>query len=121
MPKVLRQWRLAAGVAIVAAGIVAALVTGAASTPSAAPVTRGGLVRAASSGTQVSARPSGTTSTRAAGPVVGTGNFDGESPDVSSLPVVDFPPVTTITARENEALRRQSASTAKDTVVQKAK
>jgi len=121
MPNTLRHWRLAAGVALVAAGIATALVAGAASTHSAAPATHGGLVRAASSATQVSARTSGTASTRTAGPVTGNGNFDGESPAVSSLPVVHFPSVTTITARENETLRPQAPSTAKDTVVQKAK
>jgi hypothetical protein len=121
MPNTLRHWRLAAGIAIVAAGSATALVAGAASTQSAAPATRGGLVRAGSSGTQVSARTSGTATTRAAGPVVGTGNFDGESPAVSSLPVIHFPSVTTITARENETLRPQATSTAKDPVVQKAK
>src|SRR3954453_4835848 len=120
MPDTLRHWRLAAGIAIVAAGIATALVAGAAS-QSAAPAARGGLVRAGSSGTQVSARTAGTTAARAAGPVVGTGNFDGESPAVSSLPVIHFPSVTTITARENETLRPQTTSTAKDPVVQKAK
>ena len=57
------------------------------------------------------------------GPHVGTGTFQGESPVVADLPVVQAPIVTQIHARDSENLGAASgsASNAKDPVVQKKK
>jgi hypothetical protein len=56
------------------------------------------------------------------GPTVGQGAFDGESPAVSSLPVLPVPPLTTITARDNESLHPNTQpSGVKDPVVQSKK
>jgi hypothetical protein len=54
------------------------------------------------------------------GPHVGTGTFQGESPVVADLPVVQAPVVTQINARDSEHLGAASgsASNAKDPVVQ---
>ena len=57
------------------------------------------------------------------GPHVGTGTFQGESPVVADLPVVQAPIVTQVDARDSEQLGAASgsASNAKDPVVQKKK
>jgi hypothetical protein len=60
--------------------------------------------------------------TASVGPNIGQGTFDGESPAVSSLPVLPVPPLTTLVARDNESLHPNAQpSGAKDPVVQSKK
>ena len=117
---VFRRWRLSAAVAIVA-GVATALVAGSASTQSSTSATHAGLVRAGSSGTQLGSSVSTTTSVATFGPNVGAGTYDGESPAVSDLPVIQFPSVTTVKSRDNESLHPNTTPLAvNDPVVQQA-
>jgi len=117
-----RTWRRAPAL-VVLAGAVAALALTAGSERHAA----AGVERAAAQqqGTELTRERTGTAQVAAAtlGPHVGTGMFQGESPVVADLPVVQAPVVTQIDTRDSENLGAASGSTstAKDPVVQKKK
>ena len=81
-----------------------------------------GIVREGSSAEHAreQARASRSTTAATLGPKVGTGQFQGVSAPVSSLPVVVAPVVTKLNARDNEHLVAAKGSTnAKDPVIQK--
>jgi len=81
-----------------------------------------GMVRAASSSTAGAGAAAPSNTAASFGPNVGNGNFDGQSIAVSDLPVLPIPPVTSVTARDNENLHPSGGkSDAKDPVIQKGK
>src|SRR3954467_11309344 len=100
-----------------------ARVGGSASGNNAGARTSFGMVRAANTDAAASAATVSSSTTAASfGPNVGNGHFDGSSIAVRDLPVLPIPPVTSITARDNENLHPSGGpSNAKDPVIQKGK
>ncbi len=81
-----------------------------------------GIQREASSAEQARERAAArsTAGTATFGPQIGTGEFQGVSPAVADLPVVQAPTVTKIDMRDNEHLTAAKGSSgAKDPVIQK--
>jgi hypothetical protein len=82
-----------------------------------------GIAREGSSAERArEAQTSATAPAATLGPHVGTGEFQGASPPVADLPVVQAPLVTTVNARDSEHLTAAKGSTnVKDPVIQKKK
>jgi len=113
-----RRVLVVASLPVVLAAVAVAL-TGGTSTGGAAKAT--GIARASAFGGGATSAQAVSATTPTAGPQVIQGDFQGESPAVSSLPVLPVPQ-SPLHVREIEALRPSSTATnAHDPVVQKAK
>ncbi|MGB2951921.1 MAG: hypothetical protein WBB74_00855 [Gaiellaceae bacterium] len=78
-----------------------------------------GIVREGSSAVSGTGAATTGPATTSFGPNVGDGTFDGESPAVSSLPVLPINPPSSVTPRDNESLKPNTAPlNVKDPVVQ---
>jgi len=116
-----RRTVIVAALPVVLAAVVVALAGGSGAGTTGKDVTRAyGIARASSTGASVTAGTA-VASTGTAGPQVINGQFQGTSPEVSSLPVLPVPH-SPIQARQIESLKPGNAPPgAKDPVVQKAK
>jgi len=104
-------------VLLVVAAATTAITFGSSSRPAAGSSL--GIVRAGSSAVHAT-RTAATAANATFGPHVGTGVYQGDSPAVADLPVVQAPVVTTLNARDSEQLQAAKGSTtAKDPVIQK--
>ena len=116
-----RRTVIVAALPVVLAAVVVALAGGSGAGTTGKDATRAyGIARASSTGASVTAGTA-VASTGTAGPQVINGQFQGTSPEVSSLPVLPVPH-SPIQARQIESLKPGNAPPgARDPVVQKAK
>jgi hypothetical protein len=116
-----RRTVVVAALPVVLAAVVVAVAGGSGAGATGKDATRAyGIARASSTGASVTAGTAAA-STGTAGPQVINGQFQGTSPEVSSLPVLPVPQ-SPIQARQIESLKPGNAPPgAKDPVVQKAK
>jgi hypothetical protein len=116
-----RRTLVVASVPVVLAGVVFAVAGGSGGGTAGRDATQAFGIARASSAAAGSALASTSTSSASFGPHVSNGIFQGESPEVASLPVLPVTPGQ-IRSREIESLKpQQSAPGAKDPVVQRNK